>query len=92
VTVLRDATENYPAWEAAISGARHTIHLEMYIIRRDRTGRKFVNLLAEKARQGVDVRVVYDWLGCGLAPAFGLFRPLMAAGGHVRTFQSSLRP
>jgi len=86
VGVLRDATENYPAWEAAISGARRTIHLEMYIIRRDRAGRKFVNLLAEKAREGVAVRVVYDWIGCGLGPAFGLFAPLVAAGGHVRVF------
>ena len=86
VHVLRDATENYPAWEAAIGGARRTIHLEMYIIRRDRTGKRFMQLLAEKARAGVEVRVVYDWLGCGLAPALGLFKPLLAAGGHVRTF------
>jgi len=86
VSVLRDATENYPAWEAAIAAARSSVHLEMYIIRRDRVGRRFVDLLADKARQGVDVRVVYDWLGCGWAPALGLFRPLVAAGGHVRAF------
>ena len=86
VGVLRDATENYPAWEAAISGARRTIHLEMYIVRRDSVGRRFVRLLAERARQGVEVRVLYDWFGCGLAPLFGLFAPLVEAGGHVRAF------
>ena len=86
VRVLRDATENYPAWEAAIAAARQTVHVEMYIIHRDRTGRWFVNLLAAKAREGVKVRLVYDWFGCGIGPALGLFRPLIAAGGEVRPF------
>ncbi len=86
VRILRDATENYPAWEAAIVAARHTIHLEMYIVRRDAVGRRFVNLLADKARQGVTVRVVYDWFGCGAGPLLGLFSPLVAAGGEVRAF------
>lgn len=86
VRVLCDGAENYPAWEAAISSARTTVHVEMYIIHRDRTGHRFVDLLASMARQGVAVRVAYDWFGCGTAPAFGLFRPLIAAGGEARPF------
>ena len=43
VQVLRDATENYPAWEQAIAAARHTIHIEMYIIHRDAVGRRLVH-------------------------------------------------
>src|SRR6187399_1014156 len=86
VRVLRDATENYPAWEKAIGEARSTVHLEMYIFHRDRTGRRFVDLLASRARDGVKVRVVYDWFGCGLGPLLGLFRPLLQAGGEVRVF------
>ena len=86
VQVLRDATENYPAWEQAIAAARHTIHVEMYIIHRDAVGRWFVELLAAQARRGVTVRVAYDWFGCGTGPLLGLFRPLIAAGGHVRAF------
>jgi cardiolipin synthase len=84
VTILRDATENYPAWERAIGEARATIHFEMYIVQRDRTGRRFVDLLARKAREGVKVRLAYDWFGCGLAPLQGLFRPIVDAGGEVR--------
>jgi phosphatidylserine/phosphatidylglycerophosphate/cardiolipin synthase-like enzyme len=84
--ILRDATENYPVWADAIGSARHAVHLEMYIIHRDETGRRFVDLLAQKARQGVAVRVIYDWFGCGLGPALGLFRPLIRAGGEVRAF------
>ena len=61
--ILRDAQENYPAWEAAIQGARKTIHMEMYIIHNDKTGRHFRDLLVAKAREGVKVRVIYDWFG-----------------------------
>jgi len=86
VRVLRDATENYGAWEAAIDAATSSIHIEMYIFHRDAVGRRFVALLARKAREGVAVRVIYDWFGCGLAPLRGLFEPLIAAGAQVRVF------
>lgn len=86
VRVLRDGAENYPAWEDAISNARRTIHLEMYIVHPDRVGRRFIDLLADKARKGVTVRVLYDWFGCGWAPVFGLFQPLRRAGAEVRCF------
>jgi cardiolipin synthase A/B len=86
VRVLRDGAENYPCWESAIRAARHTIHLEMYIVHRDPVGRRFIDLLAAKAREGVTVRVLYDWFGCGLGPTLGLFDPLVQAGGHVQVF------
>jgi phosphatidylserine/phosphatidylglycerophosphate/cardiolipin synthase-like enzyme len=78
VRVLRDAAENYPAWERAIAEATSTIHLEMYIIHRDPVGRRFIELLAARARAGIKVRVIYDWFGCGWSPLFGLFNPLIA--------------
>jgi cardiolipin synthase len=84
--VLRDATENYPAWADAIASATSSVHVEMYIIHRDEVGRRFIERLAEKARQGVAVRVVYDWFGCGFGPVLGLFTPLIRAGGQVRVF------
>jgi phosphatidylserine/phosphatidylglycerophosphate/cardiolipin synthase-like enzyme len=86
VEVLRNGAENYPAWERAIESARHTIHMEMYIVHPDRVGRRFVELLRAKAAAGVTVRVLYDWFGCGMAPWFGLFRPLVRAGADVRCF------
>ncbi len=86
VRILRDARENYPAWEQAIREARSTIHVEMYIIHRDAEGRRFLELLAERARAGVTVRLIYDWFGCGWSPLLGLFRPLVKAGAEVRVF------
>lgn len=86
VRVLRDAAENYPAWEQAMRAAERTIHMEMYIIHRDAVGRRFIDLLAARAREGVKVRLLYDWFGCGPGPLFGLFRPLVDAGAEVRCF------
>jgi len=55
--------ELYPAMAAAIEGAKHTVHLETYIFDGAITGRTFAELLAEKARQGVRVRLIYDSVG-----------------------------
>jgi cardiolipin synthase len=86
VRLLRDATENYPAWFEAIAGARERIHFESYIIARDPVGRNFVEALAAKAREGVAVRVLYDWLGTRRGTGSRFWRPLLEAGGEVRCF------
>lgn len=82
--VLQDAEGNYPAWEAAIAAARRTIHLEMYIVHADRTGVRFRDLLAERARAGVRVRVLCDWFGCLNLSFRRFWRPVTQAGGEVR--------
>lgn len=69
----------------AIGAARHHIHVEYYIIRDDELGRRFIDALAERAREGVAVRLVYDAVGCQrLGPHF--FRPLTEAGGTAVPF------
>ncbi len=82
--ILRDSTENYPAWLEAIAGARRYVLFENYIFGKDKVGQRFVEALAEKAREGVRVRLIYDWLGSPFSAA--LFRPLQEAGGEVRCF------
>jgi phosphatidylserine/phosphatidylglycerophosphate/cardiolipin synthase-like enzyme len=84
VRVLLDAAENYPAWLDAIASARHTIHLEMYIVHNDRAGRQFREALVAKAREGVAVRVLYDWFGALRPSSFRFWQPLVEAGGEVR--------
>jgi cardiolipin synthase len=86
VRLLKDATENYPAWLDALAAARRTIHFESYIIHEDEAGRRFAEVLAAKARAGVRVRLLYDWLG-GLNHASRRFwRSLARAGVDVRCF------
>jgi phosphatidylserine/phosphatidylglycerophosphate/cardiolipin synthase-like enzyme len=82
--ILRDGSENYPEWMKAIESAEKTIHLEMYIIHNDQTGRRFRDLMVEKARQGVKVRVLYDWVGSGGPLAYRMWKPAREAGVEVR--------
>jgi cardiolipin synthase len=84
--LLKDAKENYPAWIAAIESAEKWIHFETYIIHEDEAGRHFADLLSAKAKEGVKVRLIYDWVG-SLRNASGKFwRKLAAAGVDVRGF------
>jgi cardiolipin synthase len=83
VRILRDSTEHYPAWLEAIAGARKWIHFENYIFRDDEVGREFADALESRAREGVRVRVLYDWMG---GSSRRLHRSLEQAGATVRCF------
>ena len=86
VRLLKDAGQNYPAWLEAIAAAEHTIHFESYIIHDDATGQEFAGTLAARARAGVRVRVIYDWLGAVGKTGRRFWRDLRAAGVEVRAF------
>ncbi|RQD75696.1 MAG: cardiolipin synthase, partial [Halanaerobium sp. MSAO_Bac5] len=49
---------------ADIENAQKFIHVNYYIIQDDKLGDKLINLLAKKAAQGVEVRLLYDKMGC----------------------------
>ncbi|HEX2553146.1 MAG TPA: phospholipase D-like domain-containing protein [Microvirga sp.] len=86
VRLLKDARENYPAWLKAIRGATEVIHFENFIIADDETGRTFAEALAERARAGVTVRVLYDWLGSSARALPPFWTKLERAGVEVRVF------
>ncbi len=86
VRLLKDATENYPAWLDVIAVAREHIHFESYIIHEDSAGEMFAEALLAKAREGVRVRLVYDWMG-GLGKASSRFWSRLREGGvEVRCY------
>jgi cardiolipin synthase len=85
VTVYHDTQQAFDAILEAVGQARHHIHMEYFIFRGDATGRQVLELLAAKARAGVQVRLLYDAMG-GLKLRRRLLRPLRAAGGKVDTF------
>lgn len=68
-----------------IRAAREHIHLEMYIIEDDAVGRLVRDALADRAREGVEVRVLYDDVGCWHVPS-AFFRSMREAGIHVDAF------
>jgi cardiolipin synthase len=75
----------FDAWLDAIDGAERFVHFENYIVRDDRVGRAFRDALTAKARQGVPVRVLHDWVGCW-ATRRGYWKPFREAGVEVRAF------
>jgi cardiolipin synthase len=86
VRLLCDARQNYPAWLDAIAAAERWIHFETYIIHDDEVGLQFAEALAAKARQGVKVRVLYDWWGTFKIRPRRFWRVLRDAGAEVRAF------
>ena len=86
VRLLKDARQNYPAWLGAINTAEHHVHFENYFIYDDDTGREFADAMIAKARAGVRVRLIYDWMG-GLGKASRRFWSRLRAGGvEVRCY------
>ena len=86
VRLLKDAEENYPAWLKAIAAAERYIHFESYIIHEDEAGWVFAEALMDKARQGVRVRLVYDWMGGLRTTSRSFWKVLRAAGVDVRCY------
>lgn len=68
-----------------ISRARHHIHLEFYIFEDDAVGRLVRDLLVDKARQGVEVRLLYDDVGSWDVPN-GFYDRMRSEGIEVRGF------
>lgn len=79
IRILKNGPEIFPEMLSAIEKAKETVHLEMYIFRSDHVGWRFAEALAEKARAGVSVKVIYDSLGC-LTTDPELFRSMKEAG------------
>lgn len=68
-----------------IYAAREHIHIETYIIADDPVGRLVRDALIDKAHAGVEVRLLYDDVGCWKTPD-EFYEPLMAAGVQVAAF------
>lgn len=86
VRLLIDAAENYPAWLEAIEGAADRIYFESYIIHEDEQGRLFADALIKKAKEGVEVKVIYDWLGGFGKTSRKYWRRLREGGVDVRVY------
>jgi len=85
VDLLIDGSAKYVALLAAIANARDHIHLEYYIYLPDRTGTALRDALVERARAGVQVRLLMDAVGSGRTKRKFLL-PLIEAGAEVAWF------
>lgn len=85
VHFLTTGEESFERLEHGILHARHSIHLMTFILGRDAVGRRLIRLLAQRAKEGVRVRLLLDGLGCFFSSR-GFCDPLRHAGGEVVKF------
>lgn len=85
VDFYTDGYQFFPALLQAIKGATNHIHLDTYIIADDPLGRLVSDALIAKAREGVEVRLIYDDVGCWRVPE-RFFDRMRQAGVKVRSF------
>jgi cardiolipin synthase len=88
VKLFHDGKEKFVALEEDIRAAKSYIHLEYYIIKNDRLGKILIDLLTEKAKQGVEVKLIYDSMG-GRSLSKNFFKPLIEAGGQTGIYFKS---
>jgi len=84
VRLYFDGDTCYDDLVSAIGRARHHVHLEYYIFRDDATGRRIMDALIERARAGVEVRLLVDAVGEHLGRAS--LHAMREAGVEVRFF------
>ncbi len=63
VTLLINGEQKFPELMADLNAAKHHIHLEYYIFEYNTIGTEIIELLIAKAKQGVEVRFIYDDFG-----------------------------
>ena len=64
IEIFTDGREKFDALCEEIRKAKEFIHIQYYIIRNDELWLSIEKLLAEKVREGVEVRLLYDSMGC----------------------------
>lgn len=85
VEILNNGSEKFPALIEALKNAKHHIHIEYYRFEHDKIGSKIADLLKEKARKGLQVRLIMDHVGSWHFRRKHI-RALQAAGVEVALF------
>ena len=85
ITGLQNGDEIFPAMLSAIRSAEKTITFETYIYWSGRIGKAFADALSERARAGVKVHVLLDWVGSGKMED-ALLEEMKSAGIEVEKY------
>ena len=86
-TTLLNGEEIFPAMLDAIRSARRTITFETYIYWKGEVGKEFADALSQKAREGVKVKVLLDWLGSNKMDQ-AMLEEMQRSGVHVERYHA----
>jgi len=85
ITLFHEGATKFDALLNDIADAKSSIFVQYYIFRGDEVGQQLVNSLAKRAKEGLEVRLMVDGMGCQFTPK-AVFQPLMDAGGKFALF------
>ena len=88
VELITEGDKKFGRLLSDMEQAQHYIHVEYYIFENDSLGQRVMDILVEKARQGIEVLVLYDALGSRKASAH-FFQQLKNVGGETVPFFGS---
>jgi len=88
VIIFTSAEDKYRELLQDIDAAKSSIHISYFIIQNDYIGKKIINQLAKKAKEGLEVRVLFDH-GSKLFTPFKAYKPIIDNGGEVLSFFSN---
>lgn len=86
IKLLVNSEEKFPALFAEIENAKHHIHVLYYTIRDDEIGSELLRRLREKAKQGVEIRILVDGIGSKDFINSDSFKQLNEEGIHCKAF------
>ncbi len=78
--------ENFECLLEELSKAKHFIFMEYFIIKQGEMWNAVLEILAEKAKEGVDVRLIYDDVGCAMWLPSRFLKEMEALGIRVAVF------
>lgn len=85
VRVFTNGEDNIAALKKDLLKAKHSINMQYYIFANDVIGNEILQILTQKAKEGVKVKLLYDSVG-SLKTKKHFFKPLVLAGGEVAEF------
>jgi cardiolipin synthase A/B len=88
VEIFTNGSAKYDQLFKELKEAKDNIHVQYFSINNDEIGQELINILIEKVQAGVEVKLLYDSVGCLISLAYPLLRRLKKSGCKV----SNIRP
>ena len=85
ITIFNNGSDKMAALKKDLLAAKKSINMEYYIFEDDQTGKEIMDILCQKVKEGLDVKLIYDSIGSRKAPR-RFFKKLEKAGGQVGEF------
>lgn len=85
IEIFTDGNDKFESLIESIKNAKDHVHMVYYIIKNDSLGKRIVDELTKKAKQGVEIRFLYDAVGSHSLPR-NFFKDLKEAGGETLAF------